>query len=380
MKCANCGAELRVGCVYCSVCGQEAQIVSDYNLLEDDFLREVLKEEEKEKKNGEAEKPSAKQNGKKKNSKQPVKKKKKKTVMWAVLAMVILAVLVTGIILLVRYEHDNSYEYQLEQAENFQKQKEYQKAEKCLERALELDDTSLDARMMLAEVYVLQEEPDSAVRLLQEVIGIDKANQEAYQMLIQVYAGQKDYEAIHTLSQEVTSTSLLQLFEDYLAAAPEFEPAPGIYHEETAVEITGQEGCTTYYTTDGSDPKNGSEYKNPIPVEPGKEIRIRAVSVNEFGIYSEETEGRFQVELKKPEKPRVTPDGGSFYGAQTISVYIPEGCKVYYTWDGTEPTQNSTLYTGPIDMPEGNNILSLILVDKYGMSSDVLKCNYIFML
>ena len=46
MKCANCGAEIKVGCIYCSVCGKEAQIVSDYNLLEDDFLRNVLKEKE----------------------------------------------------------------------------------------------------------------------------------------------------------------------------------------------------------------------------------------------------------------------------------------------------------------------------------------------
>ena len=46
MKCANCGAELKVGCIYCSVCGKEAQIVSDYNLLEDDFLRDVLEGKE----------------------------------------------------------------------------------------------------------------------------------------------------------------------------------------------------------------------------------------------------------------------------------------------------------------------------------------------
>ena len=42
MKCANCGAELQVGSVYCSVCGEEAQIVSDYSILEDDLLREML--------------------------------------------------------------------------------------------------------------------------------------------------------------------------------------------------------------------------------------------------------------------------------------------------------------------------------------------------
>ena len=38
MKCAKWGAELKVGCIYCSVCGQEAQIVPAYNLLEDDLL------------------------------------------------------------------------------------------------------------------------------------------------------------------------------------------------------------------------------------------------------------------------------------------------------------------------------------------------------
>ena len=49
MKCAKCGAELKKGCLYCSVCGHEAQIVSDYNVLEDDYLRSLLKDGEGEK-------------------------------------------------------------------------------------------------------------------------------------------------------------------------------------------------------------------------------------------------------------------------------------------------------------------------------------------
>ena len=43
MKCANCGAEIKLGCVYCSVCGKEAQIVPDYN-VEEDILKELLEE------------------------------------------------------------------------------------------------------------------------------------------------------------------------------------------------------------------------------------------------------------------------------------------------------------------------------------------------
>lgn len=50
MKCANCGAELKVGCIYCSACGHEAQIVADYNVLEDDYLKALLEEENKTKK------------------------------------------------------------------------------------------------------------------------------------------------------------------------------------------------------------------------------------------------------------------------------------------------------------------------------------------
>ena len=35
MKCAKCGAEIKEGCLYCSVCGHEVQIVPDYNVLEE---------------------------------------------------------------------------------------------------------------------------------------------------------------------------------------------------------------------------------------------------------------------------------------------------------------------------------------------------------
>ena len=45
MKCANCGAEIKLGCVYCSVCGKEAQIVPDYN-VEEDILKELLERSE----------------------------------------------------------------------------------------------------------------------------------------------------------------------------------------------------------------------------------------------------------------------------------------------------------------------------------------------
>ena len=46
MVCSKCGAKLKEGCVYCSQCGQEAQIVSEINILEDDLLREIMDDRE----------------------------------------------------------------------------------------------------------------------------------------------------------------------------------------------------------------------------------------------------------------------------------------------------------------------------------------------
>lgn len=77
MKCAKCGAELKKGCLYCSVCGHEAQIVSDYNVLEDDYLRSLLKD-------GEGEKIRRRRNRSQKN-------KKKKKVIWHLLSAAVLS-------------------------------------------------------------------------------------------------------------------------------------------------------------------------------------------------------------------------------------------------------------------------------------------------
>ena len=67
MKCAKCGAELKKGCLYCSVCGHEAQIVSDYNVLEDDYLRSLLKDGESAK-NPQKTEVEPQKNKKKKNN------------------------------------------------------------------------------------------------------------------------------------------------------------------------------------------------------------------------------------------------------------------------------------------------------------------------
>ena len=45
MKCIYCGEDLKEGSLFCSRCGKEVQMVPDYNLFDDDYLKQVLAEE-----------------------------------------------------------------------------------------------------------------------------------------------------------------------------------------------------------------------------------------------------------------------------------------------------------------------------------------------
>ncbi len=483
MKCANCGAKLQVGSVYCSFCGKEAQIVSDYSILEDEFLQDMLNGQEKNRDlikesmgtaggsqpgqdkiantrparsasaaprpgqganayrtpkgqgsgsqnarkqdaggqwegrqgagasgqagkagvapQGKGSQPSGKA-GKHAKEASPSGKKggssrrKRKPVGWAVAAILLMVFLLVDILFVLNHSRNNSYDYQMGQAEKHYSSREYEEAEQFLLRAIELSDGQLEGPLLLAEVYRLQGKAEKAIKTLQDMIEASSRGQgaavpgdsgsvssrkdyeEAYRKLIQVYEEEEDYAAIYELYKEAEDEDILQLFEGYQVEAPEFVQEEGVYEQMVSIELSSQAGCETFYTIDGSDPKQGLEYQGPIQIEPGNSVRIRAISRNEYGVYSEEAEGSFEIDLPKPDMPRVSPMGGNFYEPQAITVYVPSGCSVYYSWDGTAPTEASSRYMGPIDMPEGNNILSLILVDEYGRYSDVLRCNYIY--
>ena len=119
MKCAKCGAELKKGCLYCSVCGHEAQIVSDYNVLEDDYLRSLLKDGEGEK-NPQEKEPEPKK----------TKKKKKSHLALIVCCCLIITGAAVGIAvkLYIDNKNANSYDYQIEMAEKELVDRNYENA------------------------------------------------------------------------------------------------------------------------------------------------------------------------------------------------------------------------------------------------------------
>ncbi len=84
---------------------------------------------------------------------------------------------------------------------------------------------------------------------------------------------------------------------------------------------------------------------------------------NEFGSYM-------------AEKPSFSADEGTYEDPfdLTLSTTIPGF--IYYTTDGTEPTEESNLYMGPIYLDMGIYRISAIFINEYGIKSEMVSKTY----
>lgn len=79
--------------------------------------------------------------------------------------------------------------------------------------------------------------------------------------------------------------------------APEVELYSGIYTQPMMISVNGQAGCSTYYTTDDSQPtKDSVPYSGPIPMPLGT-TNFKFVNVSEDGIYSDVTMRTYTLRL-----------------------------------------------------------------------------------
>lgn len=397
MKCVKCGAEMKEGCVYCSVCGNEAQILPDYSVLEDEYLRSLLQEENQpSRQNQTHSEKQTKENGRhrkkngggrpdSKNDRRPngARKKKNRTPIILVCCLLVVSI-ITGIAVKISIDHKNanSYEYQVTMAEKEMTDKNYESALTYYKRALSIKPQDIPVRLALTEIYMERQEYDSAMVLLMEIINLDKKNADAYSKLISIYEEKEDYESIAELADDITDKDILKLFEEYLVTSPVIYPADGTYDDFITVTILSMDKNDIYYTTDGSKPdkKNGILYRgDSIKLEEEGEYEFQAVCINDKGISSDVVAGYFEIEFQAPAYPEISPDGGRVFEETLVTMKAESNCSIYYTWDGTDPTKNSEKYQGPLEIPTGNNILSVLAVDnKTGLDSGVYRTNFIY--
>ncbi len=154
--------------------------------------------------------------------------------------------------------------------------------------------------------------------------------------------------------------------------APYISPPGGNYDVPMSVTIDDTVGDPIYYTTDNSDPETSSTavlYAGAFTVSQSETVSA-GVYDKLFG-WSSVTSDAFSIYSSSlVPTPSISPDGGSFATAQTVTITgIPSGDTCYYTTDGTTPQNYSTPYTGPFTVSQSEKINAATYSPTDGYSS-----------
>lgn len=380
MKCINCGAEIKSEFNICPYCGKSLQMVPDYSIYDEEDINviiegakdiesqnnKVLLKEQKEKKAREE----------KLAHEEAKKRKTKMTILIIVISCILLIVL--GVVAKVINDNNksNSYDYQMKQADSAMFKGDMDSAEKYYLKALDLEPEDTAVRLELADLYIKKGNTEEAITLLEKAIVIDPLCTDAYEMLIDIYEEEDNLNAIIELKENaVKDTKILNLFSDYIVAAPTLSKEGGTYSEKIVLNITSKKGLEIYYTLDGTNPKtNGILYTGKVEISGAGMHTLKVVTKNSLGVYSEVITETYVINYSAPADPVVTPDGGTFEIPTKIYITVPEGCTAYYTWDRSEPNESSSVYVSPITIPEGYNVLSVIIIDnETGLKSSIYR-------
>jgi tetratricopeptide (TPR) repeat protein len=371
--CSRCGAQIPDGELFCSACGQEVQLVPDYETMGS----RIRQEEERRK----AEEERLRQEEMQREEEERLRKKKT-----ARRSLIILAAAAAAVVLILVFtrscqeqQNYNSFDYQLKRAETAYSNSDYAAALEYVTRALELDDTSLDARMLLAQIREKNGDSEGAAEEFLAIIESDPDYEPAYGQLIRIYEKEGKPEQIRQLLENCKSKEVLEKYGSYLCSAPEFSIPGGSYDEQKTLTISAQESVSVYYTLDGTDPDTSSaRYSAPIQLKEGK-TEVRAVAVNEYGIFSEVVRADYEITLKTPPKAYIRPASGAYTSENPvkITVEVPEGYTAYYAFDA-RPDSTSTVYTGPVDMMEGQHIFYVVLANAEGELGPLASATFIY--
>jgi uncharacterized protein (TIGR02145 family) len=130
--------------------------------------------------------------------------------------------------------------------------------------------------------------------------------------------------------------------------SPAFNPPAGIYNIPQLITIS----CLTdavliYYTTDNSEPNETSSlYTVPIEINANTNLKARAFKSDWDESEISTAEYTFTVI-----SPTFDPPAGIYNIPQLITINcFSENALIYYTTDGSEPNETSSLYTNPIEV------------------------------
>lgn len=383
MKCPNCGKEIEEGHLICETCGNEIQIVPDFEPEIENSITETLStlaalQDERPESETQQKMQDLDEDMEAYQEEVEEKEKKKRKFGIALSTLVVFLIILCTYVLYLY--HVNTVSYQIDKAKEYAAQGEYEQAITCLNTAYEKDDSLAQTLFLKADYYYLMFDNESALKALQQIIdkGIYPYEdiEEAYDKMITIYSNEERYEEINELLLSCKEDTIVNMFQSYMAKEPEFSYVEGDYAEIIPLKLSSNTSGTIYYTTDGSLPDKHSDiYTAPLFLESG-DYTISAFFVNDYGIESEIVQKSYHINLEVPNAPEIAVYSGEYHEPMVVSVQGQEGCEIYYTTDGSEPTKDSVPYTGPIPMPLGSTHFKFVNISKEGVSSEVTMRTY----
>ena len=158
-------------------------------------------------------------------------------------------------------------------------------------------------------------------------------------------------------------------------SSPVASPAGGDYtfSDSVAVMLRAANGAEIHFTTDGSTPtRESNTYVKPIILHAS--TTLFAVAYAKGFEPSPISENNYQL---VPAAPTFTPGAGSFVDSVKVEISGPAGATVYYTLDGSKPSDSSLVYAnGPIVL-HSSALIQAVSIKRGLGSSSVVSSQYV---
>eukprot|EP00760_Papus_ankaliazontas_P021536 PhM_4_TR18704/c0_g1_i2/m.7944 len=165
-----------------------------------------------------------------------------------------------------------------------------------------------------------------------------------------------------------------------LPPAPQLSPEPGTYVIGSRIELTLLPPATVaYYTLDGTlpTPLTGTAYTRPIALNSPGPYTLRCITCAASGDASAVREGHYLVTPHPPNTPTLLPMSGTFsIPLEVVMTCSTPGVALYYTVDGTTPTESSLPYVPPVLLKHPGDVTVNVVARRHGIMSPVQTAHY----